>query len=56
MSHSFCISVKYDADKEEADISYMNFNHKKYDRIRTEGDLGTAVKDYVMGMRQEGKI
>lgn len=46
------LTVTYDPDKETALIFewHDSENQKVYNQIRSEGDLGRAVKDFVMGM------
>lgn len=49
--------VGYDEEKEELRIVNAWYGDdvtpKVYDKIRSAGDIGTAVKDYCMGMEKD---
>lgn len=45
------IYVSYDSEKEEAVIS-DTMHSKRYNRIVTEGDIGTALKDFCIGVKE----
>lgn len=54
MVQALAIRVIYDRVRETADIySWDTDKNKHYNAIRSAGDVGTAVKDFMMELEKE---